>query len=372
MKLTNILTETKTKIVGNLCRVKEGGQFASCSGADSISQGELFSSNWRKQRRPYISRAEVSARAAELLKEATVDSERKYIRQIAVADISAERAIANGDSTKHNQVNGRWTPEREALHKRIINEFLHGADPGQKEPVAIFMGGLTGAGKTSATKGRLKLLGKVNVNADDIKEKLPEYDGWNAAYLHEESSHIADKLMAIAARTKRHIVYDGTMKTYGTDKSGTLGRIKTLSKAGYRLEARFVDVDIDTSVDRAVNRFINGEKHDARKKNKVGGRYVPLRLIRKMAAPGGSTQPRETFNRLKSEFSAFEFIDNRSGPKVLAASGRLTEIAKMIIEKKTKKPDPVMDIYDRVDEADYLSGADQEQTEAFIEDLSKE
>jgi len=92
----------------------------------------------------------------------------------------------------------RYTPEREKLHGRIMDGLLHPdkirsamPPPGQK-PKFIILGGRGGSGKSWFRNNLYDPSTTVILDADEIKEKIPEYKGWNANQVHEESSDILD------------------------------------------------------------------------------------------------------------------------------------------------------------------------------------
>ena len=92
---------------------------------------------------------------------------------------------------KH-QKDKRWTVTRRQLHRRIGMAALgkgSEAEPGAL-PLGVLLIGAPGSGKTSVGAPITAGFGVqfVVVNADDYKEQFPEYRGWNAAALHEESA----------------------------------------------------------------------------------------------------------------------------------------------------------------------------------------
>ena len=103
---------------------------------------------------------------------------------------------------------------RSQLHEQIREELLM---PGAKmargnKPIVSIIIGPPGAGKSSiAVPYVMKRFGieYSSVNPDDVKIRLPEYEGWNADALHEESSDVAEKNVETHATNRRHnIIYD--------------------------------------------------------------------------------------------------------------------------------------------------------------------
>tara|TARA_Y100000310_G_scaffold60266_1_gene55614 strand:+ start:1106 stop:2146 length:1041 start_codon:yes stop_codon:yes gene_type:complete len=180
-----------------------------------------------------------------------------------------------------NKENGQYTPERKRIHTKLINKVDNKkAFPNKGEkPEVIFIGGLTASGKTSAIS---KIIDRkpnqpdykaypkhIYLNADDFKGWLPEYNGYNAGYLHEESSDLFDNALIKFQKQKKQIIIDATLKnTQSANK-----KIQSFKKSGY--EVRFLGTNLagEKSIERATGRF---------KKSK---RYVPLELIEKNAEP---------------------------------------------------------------------------------------
>jgi predicted ABC-type ATPase len=177
--------------------------------------------------------------------------------------------------------NGEYVPERAAYHNGIRAKFLEHAQLPQdgEPPMALFMAGGSGAGKSS-------ILGKqvdgvwqdsliegvpdhsVYVNPDDIKEMLPEAQvlrdrddmRW-AALAHEESSDIAARLRKDAEQVGFPMVIDGT----GDAAPGKfLGKIQDAEKAGYRTKVVFVDIPTEEAIRRAEERAVKTKRKVSR------------------------------------------------------------------------------------------------------------
>jgi hypothetical protein len=267
-------------------------------------------------------RAEVSRRADEIRAhpEATA-AERDAAEMLARADLLAEQALAGGDTRTQYKTATGWAPEREALHKRLIEKVVSkpGTIAGEGEqPTVIFMGGLPASGKSTTVEG-LDRTGYVVINADDFKEELPEYTGENAAVLHEESSELAERALQVAKANRQHIIYDATLKTPGRpDDGGALGKIEDFKRAGYRVEVRFVDMAVDEAVRRSVARYVRKELKDGK------GRYVPAKYIRGARDAQWGSKPRATFEAVKGRVDAYVLIDNNGAtPREVERQGDL-------------------------------------------------
>ena len=209
---------------------------------------------------------------------------------------------------------GEWSPERRALHERIIQGVMSEAgeapERGEGENPQIWVtGGLPGAGKSSVLKHREGFPeGTVNIDSDKIKTMLPEYEGWNASLLHEESSAIVQELFRRSSSEGRNIVYDATLKTTGKAEELTSG----LQSMGYDVNVIYVDVPMAISMERAVNRFAT-----------QGGRYVSPMYI-----ATHDSKNVKTLAEIRDSVQSWEHWDNSQPagqePTLLATGGKDT------------------------------------------------
>ena len=68
--------------------------------------------------------------------------------------------------------------------------------------------------KRAAAEGREVMFDSDNflvLDADALKEYIPEYEGWNAGEVHEESSYLNKKIKEKAFERGLNIIIDGTM-----------------------------------------------------------------------------------------------------------------------------------------------------------------
>jgi len=133
----------------------------------------------------------------------------------------------------------------------------------------------------------------VVLDADAIKGMLPEYEGWNAFQVHEESSDILEKIEAMAVERGLNLVLDATMKT----TTSAVQRIEDKKDAGYRTEAHYMYLPAQESAKRAVGRFMHPGKDGK-------GRYVPLGVIRK------NTSNERSFDAVRHLVDKWSFWDN--------------------------------------------------------------
>ena len=195
------------------------------------------------------------------------------------------------------------TPKRAALHDKIVEGALAGHEPKSK-PVATFLGGGPASGKSTVMSDTE---GKLVVDADGMKAKLPEYqrmvknkDKRAAAFAHEESSHLANRTMMEAAKRKLDFTLDGTGDS-GIEK--LTKKVQAARKGGHSVDAKYVTVDSDEAVRRAMKRAART------------GRMVPESTIRATHAAVSRTFKAAIDNNL---FDTAELWDNNGRePKLI-------------------------------------------------------
>lgn len=218
-------------------------------------------------------------------------------------------------AAKFKDENGKYTPERQALHAEIINKFLEGKVPPEGRPSVTFLGGGPAAGKSSVensgeagipdTKGPDAVL----MNPDEIKGMLPEYDQLlqagdkgAAAFTHQESSDISKQLLAEAVGRGMNVVVDGTGNT---SVQSMMGKIEAAQTGDHEIHAVYVTVPTEVAQERAA---IRGEET---------GRVVPPEVIDRIHASVSQMVP-----EIAPVFDSFRLYDTngRQGdPPVLIA-----------------------------------------------------
>ena len=222
---------------------------------------------------------------------------------------------------------GRWSAERQKLHRDILVSGYEMDDPktpGQKikvpgilsaerikaatpqegqAPVFILLGGRGGSGKSSFDGEVYQSERCIVLDADHIKGLLPEYEGWNAHQVHEESSEMIESAMNYARILGVNVVLDATMKT----TKSALEKVDAFKAAGYRTEAHYMHLPRQEAAKRAVGRFINGG---------VRGRFVPPEVVLSNTTNEGS------FDEVRKKVDAWSFRDNnvpKGQPPVLVS-----------------------------------------------------
>lgn len=179
-----------------------------------------------------------------------------------------------GDSlSQYTGKNGELIPEREQLHREIIDSYFENVTPVNGQATFTVMGGGPASGKSTMIKSGVATLpqNSITIDPDAIKAKLPEYnkmlalnDPGAANFVHEESSALAKRIMKIATEGNYNYTLDGTGD--GTITSLTK-KIKQAKAAGYSVQGLYATVPTQTAISRAVAR---GAKT---------GRVVPISRI---------------------------------------------------------------------------------------------
>ncbi len=225
------------------------------------------------------------------------------------------KRLKKGDTKTRHQINGEYAPERDKLHKQIINEVLSSekiaacTPQNGEKPQFIMFGGRGGSGKSwftdkkwAAKDGREVMFDSdkyLILDADAIKEKIPEYEGWNAGEVHEESSDIMKQIKSIAMTLGLNVIIDGTMN-YNPNKPDKVKNEMLEAKAkGYSLEAHYMFNPIQKSCVNAMQRFKT-------KQGDYSGRLVPTDILLSMQ------DNEKSFDSIKDIVDDWTFRDNQN------------------------------------------------------------
>lgn len=213
----------------------------------------------------------------------------------------------------YKNADGTWTADRQQVHTQILNSIFNQQAvedatpaPGEK-PLVVFLGGRSGAGKSWLTNpaGPVDPSHSIVLNSDHIKEMLPEYQGWNAASMHEEATALLAQAESEARQMHVNVILDATLKSEGPAAQ----RLAEYQAAGYRAEGFFMATSRKNAAEGVIGRFLRGG---------ADGRYVPLSV-----ALSNTTNER-TFDALKSNFDRWAIYDNNErgrGPVLVAKHG---------------------------------------------------
>jgi predicted kinase len=209
---------------------------------------------------------------------------------------------------------GKYLEARRAKHDEIINSFLS-PDKVEKAtpkdgaaPTFTILGGRGRSGKSWFTGKVFDPESAIVLDADHIKGMLPEYEGWNAQQVHEESSDLFDKITDMAQEMGLNIVHDATMKT----KKKAVALVQRFKDAGYRAEAHYMHLPRQEAARRAVERFLGKTR-----------RFVPPEVVL------SNTGNEESFDAVRGLVDKWSFRDNNvpfgQEPVLISEGGRSDE-----------------------------------------------
>lgn len=120
------------------------------------------------------------------------------------------------------------TPEEREIHGAAIawakaNRTRFSADftsvekyPGEKNPVALFMAGSPGAGKTEASKALVEEVGAfLRIDPDDFRTHIPGYTGQNSWLMQDAVSLLVERVLDRVFKQKQSFLLDGTLSSLG-------------------------------------------------------------------------------------------------------------------------------------------------------------
>lgn len=212
---------------------------------------------------------------------------------------------------------GNLTPEREAVHREIIDKLLTGKEPVKGQATMTMLGGGPASGKSSVMNpDTSKDKHAVTIDPDMMKSMLPGYselaktDQRAADFYHEESSMLAKRFAATAYSENYNAVFDGTGD--GSNRS-VQKKIQQAKDAGYRVEAKYVSIDTEEAVRRNQKRY-----DDAVAKGETP-RLPPVEMVRNT-----HTKCTDISVDMAPEFDRIEIWDNngaRGQHKLIATGG---------------------------------------------------
>lgn len=104
----------------------------------------------------------------------------------------------------------RWVIDHKTeISQKFADEERFIPDP---EPVSIFMAGTPGAGKTeySRTLNNKFIIKAVRIDADEIREMIPRYNGENSYVFQRACTAAVNNLFGHALKRKQNLILDGT------------------------------------------------------------------------------------------------------------------------------------------------------------------
>lgn len=228
------------------------------------------------------------------------------------------------DSFADHMKNGQLTPERQEVHRQIIENYFKGHQPygPNDEKVAMFTGGGGASGKGTFTKvsdeGHRNIgdfysqdKNPLVIDADEIKKQLAKADGKVlddslTGYYHEESSALAKQIYSTSLQNNYPTLFDGTATGVGS----ALKKVDMAHKYGYKTEMNFLYSDWNTVKENSLGRYENT------------GRLVPL--------PHLTKAHRDAYDAVvaqQDKYDSFKLYDNAGrNMKLVGTSSKGTKL----------------------------------------------
>lgn len=112
----------------------------------------------------------------------------------------------------------------------LINKFCNSKifQP-VKNPISIFMAGSPGSGKTEFSQNLIKLLKNekiVRIDADEIRDFIPYYNGHNSYLVQGGASLGVEKILDYSFKKQLNFILDGTFAKYKKAKTNIMRSLK--------------------------------------------------------------------------------------------------------------------------------------------------
>jgi predicted ABC-type ATPase len=238
-------------------------------------------------------------------------------------DSDTVAAMRGGSAEKHlvTMPDGsvQFTPERQALHDKIVRDTVDGVPP-SANPTFYMMGGGAAAGKSSMVRsGVVDVPGEgkaVQLNVDETRKRIPEYGAMQAtgdksasAFTHEEASYVTKRAQAAAFERKQDAVLDGT----GDSSEASLNKKITTAQAnGYEVKGYYATVPVKVAIERSDARGSDPNSPDF-------GRFVPHAVIEAQHKSVASVLPNSA-----GKFDSVQLYDTTvfGSPRLLMEGGK--------------------------------------------------
>lgn len=201
---------------------------------------------------------------------------------------------------------GVWDTDRQELHESIEAEVFKDIES-KKGKTFYMMGGAPSNGKSTFIESEyndMPMDSLVEINADQIKDRLPEYrkriDDYlkkgisskaAAAMVHEESSELSKRFVKRSTSEGYNVLLDGT----GDNSIDNLrSKVSGYRSSGHRVVANYTTLDTDLAL----------KINEIRYKNT--GRYVPPEYIRKVSRTLANIVPIAIEENLFDEFRLYD------------------------------------------------------------------
>lgn len=269
-----------------------------------------------------LARKEALAKSAKVLADHAAKqgplTDAEFAEHVDAVALTVSNNMHLATDRHYSGFNGVWDPKRAKIHKEIVKQLLAKYSSAKADRKMLITGGLPGAGK-SGTLGKidLNLDDYLMASPDDVKEELakrgmvPDVPGLLpmelAPLVHVESNDITNMLVRAAEKQGLNIIQDISMSNSQTVDR----REREAHQAGYKVHALFVDIPVETSVDRALSRYRSGMEKRRGTGEGPGGRWMPPSAIRRAAGdPQYGSVNRRAFEDTKHHFDGWQLWDN--------------------------------------------------------------
>lgn len=147
------------------------------------------------------------------------------------------------------------------------------------------------------------------LDADEIKNAIPEFQMWNAGEVHEESSDLMKKIKSMAMGMGLNVIIDGTMAYNSKKPDKVKNEMLAAKDMGYSTEAHYMFSPIQKSCINAMTRFRHG--------GDFKGRLVPTDILLAMQ------DNEKSFDSVKDIVDDWSFRDNQNfEAKLISRKGK--------------------------------------------------
>jgi len=222
-----------------------------------------------------------------------------------VKEVLRRRALVQGDlatlggsdlqewSWRYHCADHDRRRQRNLLYVDICDRLLRGGvRVSQGRPTAVITLGPPGAGKTSVARPFAEqTLGiqMASINPDDVRERLPEYEGWNSEPLHAEASYVAKHMLREQVHAGQ---YNAVHDIVGSDGQAVVTLVREMTvRHGYDVYVVLADLPAHVAAGRAWQRF---QANPFQRRPGPPGRFVPLEYVQFVG-----DKPSRSFDLLK-------------------------------------------------------------------------
>ena len=210
-------------------------------------------------------------------------NERQRLHDKMVADVLANKPC---------RANQPIAIERQRLHDKMVADVLANKPCRANQPIAILTGGLPGSGKTTFLKKHLPWINAqqfVVIDLDSLREKFPEYNGWNATNTQAEGKDVVHQILSSLGKPcKYNLFYDSSM----SNEPFFEDFIQDLKGKDYKIFIIYMQTPLKVAIERAKRRYL------------VSGRYVPAAFMQEV-----KTNSMKTFDKIKNQVDGYVIVD---------------------------------------------------------------